>query len=381
MNVIEVTGGAALDETLAALPNRPAVFLLWPREGAPYLSKTALLRRRLLRLLREREHPSRLLNLRETAARVEYQFTGSALETSFLHFELARTHFPASYLEVTRLRMPPYVKILLNNPFPRSQVTTQLSRTAGLYFGPFRSRASAERFEAQFLDLFQMRRCQDDLAPSPEHPGCMYGEMGMCLRPCQEVVGPAEYAHEIERAVEFLKTDGRSLLDAIARSRDRLSEEMEFEDAARQHKRFEKVQEVLKLQDEMVRDLDNLHGVAVTPSVEGNAVELWIVRGGQLQTPHRFSFEVQEGKPVSLDRKLRDAFAALAPRTLPIKQRQEYMALLSRWNYSTWRDGEMVLFESFEDPPYRKLVNAISRVAGPRSLERGSHPAEIPEKP
>jgi excinuclease ABC subunit C len=362
MTSIEAVTGNALDAEIAALPNRPAVFLLWPREGAPYLSKTALLRRRLLRLLKEREKPSRMLNLRETVARIEYRFTGSALETLILHYELARQHFPENYLDAIKLRMPPFVKILLNNEYPRSQVTTHVSR-AGLYFGPFRSRASAERFEAQFLDLFQMRRCQEDLVPSPEHPGCMYGEMGMCLRPCQQVVGPAEYAHEIERVVEFLRTDGHSLLDSIGRSRDRLSEEMQFEDAARQHKRYEKVQEVLKLRDEMARDIERLHGVAITPSVAADAVELWMVRVGHVQPPVRFSFEVQEGKPLSLDRKLREIFAAIEPRTLPARQRQEYLALLARWNYSTWRDGEFVAFEKFEDAPYRKLVSAVARVA------------------
>lgn len=365
MNLLEVTSGQSLDAALAALPNSPAVFVLWPREGAPYLSKTALLRRRLLRLLKAREQPSRLLNLRETAARIEYQFTGSALESSVFHYELARQHFPESYLDVIKLRLPPYVKLLLNNEFPRSQITTHLSRAAGLYFGPFRSRASAERFEAQFLDLFQMRRCQDDLAPSPEHPGCMYGEMGMCLRPCQKVVGVAEYAHEIDRVSEFLRTDGHSLLDSIARSRDRLSEEMQFEDAARQHKRYEKVLDVLKLRDEMARELESLHGVAITPSLTHDAVDLWPMRAGHVQAPVTFSFEVQEGKPLSLDRKLRDTFAALELRTLPLKQRQEYLALLARWNYSSWRDGEFVAFERFDDPPYRKLVNAVSRVARP----------------
>ncbi len=369
MTAIEIAEGSSLDcsidAEIEALPNAPAVFALWPRDGAPYLSKTALLRRRLLRLLKEREKPSRLLNLRQTVARIEYQFTGSALESAVLHYELARRYFPENYLEAIKLRMPPYLKVLLNNEYPRSQVTTHISRAPGLYFGPFRSRASAERFESQFLDLFQMRRCQEDLAPSPEHPGCMYGEMGMCLRPCQQVVGVAEYSHEIERVLEFLRTDGHSLLDSISRSRDRLSEEMQFEDAARQHKRFEKVQEVLKLRDEMARDIDNLHGVAITPSVAPDSVELWTVRAGHVQPAVRFSFEVLDGKPAPLDRKLRDAFAALEPRTLAPRQRQEYLALLSRWNYSTWRDGEFVPFESFEDAPYRKLVNAISRVAKP----------------
>jgi len=364
MTAIEVRGDLGqLDVAVEALPNQPAVFALWPREGEPYLSKTSLLRRRLLRLLREREKPSRLLNLRHTVARIEYRLTGSAFESSIVHYEQARRLFPEQYLDVLKLRMPPYVKIVLSNEFPRSHITTHLTRTAGLYYGPFRSRASAERFEAQFLDLFQMRRCQDDLVPTPEHAGCMYGEMGMCLRPCQQVVGPAEYGHEVDRVLDFLRTDGHSLVDAIGRSRDRLSEEMMFEEAARQHKRLEKVLDVLKLRDELARDVDRLSGVAVTPSLAPDAVEMWFVRDGNWQEPRRFTFEVVEGKAASLDRKLRDAFAEVAPRKLAIRERQEYLALLARWYYSSWRDGEWLPFDSYEDIPYRKLVNAVSRVA------------------
>lgn len=361
--VIEVTNNLTrLDAEIEALPNQPAVFVLWPREGQPYLSKTGLLRRRLLRLLREREKPSRLLNLRHTVARIEYRLTGSSFESTVVHYEEARRLFPETYLEVIKLRMPPYVKIVLTNEFPRSHITTHLTRTAGVYFGPFRSRVSAERFDAQFLDLFQIRRCQEDLVPAPKHPGCIYGEMGMCLRPCQEVVGPMEYRAEVDRVVEFLRTDGHSLLDAIERSRDRLSEEMMFEEAARQHKRLEKVQEVLKLRDELARDVDRLSGVAITSSQATDSVELWFVRDGNWHSPARFTFVVAEGKPVSLDRKLRETFAAVEPRKLTVRERQEYLALLSRWYYSTWRDGEWIPMDAAE-PPYRKLVNAIHRVA------------------
>ncbi len=352
-----------MDGAIAALPNAPAVFALWPRVGDPYLSRTALLRRRLLRLLSEREKPSRLLNLRATAARIEYWLTGSALESGVRLYEQARRLFPQSYLDVLRLRMPAYVKIILGNPFPRTQVTTHLARSEALYFGPFRTRASAERFEGQFLDLFQIRRCQEDLVPSLDHPGCIYGEMAMCLRPCQQAVGPEEYARETGRAAEFLRTGGRSLLDAIAHSRDRLSEEMDFEEAARQHKRYEKVQETLKSRDELAAEVDRLNGVAITRSQAPEAVELWFVRGGVWHGGRRFGFEAPEGKMVSLDSRLRDLFAATEPRKATARERQEYLALLSRWFYSSWRGGEWLSFDSFPDIPYRKLVNAISRVA------------------
>ena len=366
MTAIEIGEDLALlDAALETLPNSPAVFALWPREGAPYLSKTALLRRRLLRLLREREKPSRLLNLRHTARRIEYRLTGSGFESSVALYELARSIFPETYLERLKLRMPHYVKIVLGNEYPRSHITARLTRAGGLYFGPFRARASAERFESQYLDLFQMRRCQEDLVPSPQHPGCIYGEMAMCLRPCQQVTGPAEYGHEAARAAEFLRSGGRSLLEAIAHSRDRLSGEMQFEEAARQHKRFEKVQEVLRLRDDLAHDVDHLNGVAITRSLAPGAVEMWFFRGGDWQTPQRFSFEAPEGKPVSLDHKLREAFATVGSQKLTVRERQEYLALLARWYYSTWRDGQWIGFESYDDIPYRKLVNAISRVARP----------------
>jgi excinuclease ABC subunit C len=353
----------ALDQALEEVPNRPAVFLLWPKAGDPYLGKTTVLRRRLLRLLRERETPSRLLNLRHTADRVEYWLTGSKLESAVLMYDLARRHFPKTYLDVLRLRMPSYVKLILKNEFPRSQITTHLGRAPAAYYGPFRTRATAEKFESQFLDLFQVRRCQEDLVPSPTHPGCIYGEMGMCLRPCQQVVSVEEYAHEVDRVADFLHTDGRSLLDAAIAARDRLSTDLDFEQAARQHKRMEKIQEVLSLRDDLARDIDRLSGIAVTASTEPQAVELWFVWNGAWLGAERLTFEIIEGRPVSLDQKLREAVSTLAPAAQPMRQRQEYLAILARWYYSTWRDGEWFPFDTPANIPYRKLVHAISRVA------------------
>jgi len=354
---------SSLDAAIDGVPNRPAVFLVWPREGAPYLARTTLLRRRLLRLLRERPQPSRLLSLRSVVSRVEYRLTGSWLETSLLFHEQARRHFPDTYLRLMKLRMPPYVKIILSNPFPRSQVTSRISGGGSLYYGPFRSRNSAETFESQFLDLFQMRRCPEDFEPSPDHPGCIYGEMSMCLRPCQQVVGREEYGAEVKRVVGFLGTDGRSLLDGVKHLRERLAEELNFEEAARQHKHVEKIQNVIKMRDELVSDIDRLWGVAITPSVAEGCVELWFVVKGCWQPPIRFSLEAADGRPVPLDRRLRDAAASVEPRRISQRDRQEHLALLARWRYSSWREGEWIPFERIEEIPYRRLVKAIARVA------------------
>ena len=208
-----------------------------------------------------------------------------------------------------------------------------------------------------------MRRCQEDLDAFARASRLHLRRNGHVPAALPAGGGEAEYGHEVARVVEFLRTGGRSLLEAIGHSRDRLSEEMQFEEAARQHKRYEKVLEALKLRDELASDVDHLNGVAITRSLAAGAVEMWFVREGDWQEPQRFGFQVEEGRPVSLDRKLRETFASVAPRKLTAHERREYLALLARWYYSTWRDGEWVGFDNYQDIPYRKLVHAVSRVA------------------
>jgi len=352
----------ALEARLEAVPDRPAVFLIRAREGAPYLARTALLRRRLRRLLRAEATPTRLLNLRAVAEQVEYWLVGSRLEAALLHYELARRHFPEDYRSRLKLRPPPFLKIILTNPFPRSQVTARLSGARALYYGPFRSRNAAEQFQSRFLDLFQMRRCEEDLAPSANHPGCIYGEMNLCLRPCQQAVSREEYLGEVERVLSFLRTQGRSLLEVLEAARERLSQELNFEEAARLHRRIEKVEQVLRLRDELAEDLERLCGVAVTPSAEAGAVELWFLIRGCWQAPRRLDCRPEAAAGLSLDRRLRELAAGLEPDRAPMRVREEHLAVLARWYYSSRRDGEWLAFETAEQIPYRRLVRAVSRV-------------------
>ncbi len=353
---------AQSDDALLALPQAAAVFLAFPHQGRPYLARTSVLRRRALRLLAKRETPSRIFNLRDTFQRLDYWLAGSALDSSMRMYELAREHFPGDYARILRLRMPPYLKLLLSNEWPRAIITTHLNFSAALIYGPFRNRAAAEQFQSELLDLFQLRRCQENLEPSAAHPGCIYGEMRKCLRPCQLAVSREEYASEAARAGDFLSTSGASMIRSITAARDILSAEMEFEEAARQHRRLEKVEEVLRFRDELAFPVDRLHAAAVTRSSAPNAVDLSFLRDGFWQGSARIDFELEDGKPVSIDRKLREACAAVPQRRSTSRERQERLAILARWFYSTWRDGELLVFPSFEDPPVRKLVNAISRV-------------------
>lgn len=336
--------------------------MLWAGEGRPYLARTSLLRRRLRRLLGEPGRASKLLHLGGVVERVDYWLTGSQLESAFVHLELARHHFPEDWQRITRLRMPAFVRLTLDNPFPRTVVTTRFGR--GLLYGPFASRAAAERFDAAMLDLFQIRRCEENLDPSPQHPGCIYGEMNKCSRPCQQAVGIEEYRNEVSRVEQFLRTDGASLLEPVEQARDRASAELQFEEAARLHERAERIKSACSLAGELPRTLDRLAGVAVTPSAAAECVDLWFLIGGRWQKQVRLTLSEAAGAGQSMDRRLRDTVAALQPEGAP---RAEHLAILTRWVGSSWRDGEWIGFDWPSKIPYRKLVNAIARVSKPQT--------------
>jgi excinuclease ABC subunit C len=353
----------ALPSEIDSLPDRPAVFLLWAGEGPPYLARTALLRRRLRRLLSNRDRVSRVLNLHGVAQRIEYWPSGSQLESSLVHLELARRHFPDDWQKVTRLRPPAFVRLTLNNQFPRTMITTRLGR--GLMYGPFASRAAADRFNEALLDLFQIRRCEENLAPAPTHPGCIYGEMNRCLRPCQQGVSMEEYRGESARMEQFLESGGASLKHSAEAARERASAEMQFEEAERMHQRAARIVEVQALAGELARPVEKLAGVAVTGSSVAECVDLWFLVGGRWQQPRRVSLSETIAAGSSLDRRMRElvsslGFSGIAPAGDPDL---EHLAILVRWHGASWKDGEWIGFDSFDKLPYRKLVNAMGRVA------------------
>ena len=351
---------------LLAAPEAAGVFLIELGDGPPYLGRTADLRKRLTRLLAPPSPRSKRLNVRGIARRVHFQLTGSKFESDWLLYRLARHRRPDDYRRFLKLRPPPFLKVHLNNRFPRTYVTTRLTAARALFYGPFRSRAAAERFENAFLDFFGIRRCEESLDPAPDHPGCIYGEMNLCLRPCQAACSDDRYQHEVGRVLQFLNTGGDSLLREIEEAREAAGEALEFETAAREHERLAKVKDALRLRGELARDLDELHGVVVQRSAEESAVELTLLYKGTLQAPGTLSYAADADLPISLDAKVRGLLEAVDWVEAKPAEKAEHLALLRRWWFSSFRRGEFVPVEAMGRLPLRKLVNAVSRVASGR---------------
>jgi hypothetical protein len=268
-------------EILRAIPALPGVFALHgPRvegqpEAEPYLTRAADLRRRITRILAPpepsadgRPAQSKRLNLRSRVARIEYTITGSEFESTLTIYYAASAIFGlAEARRRLRLRTPFFLRFTADNAYPRVYSTNRLNKRAlSTTYGPFPSRAAADRYCDAVLDLFKLRRCVEDLAPYPEHPGCVYQEMKKCLAPCNQACTPegaAAYAAEAAAVQAFFSTHGESMLAPLTAEREAASAELDFERAARVHEQWQKVKAAQSLADELVQPIPNLRAMLV----------------------------------------------------------------------------------------------------------------------
>ena len=363
-------------EAFAFAPAAPAVFLL--RSGdphtEPYVSKTANLRRRLHRLLGPPEH-SRRLNLRDRVRWIEFTATGSDFESGFLLYRVLRSTFPKTYGDRLRLRFAPLLKLHMENEYPRASITTRLGRLGGrsLYYGPFPSRAAAEKFANDSLDFFKMRRCVDDLHPDPAFPGCIYSEMKMCLAPCFKGCTDDAYHAEVARVQTYFDSSGDSLVREITQQRDQASTSLEFEKAAALHATAEKLKPVLTQLPEIVRRVDQLTAVMVQRSAIPEAVTFFSIDAGQITGPLSFPIQATEHtKSQSMESRVQATLATLPPaHPKNALETMEHLALLKRWFYRSTRLGEIFFADTKGGLPLRRLVRGIARVYRGEKPEEG----------
>jgi excinuclease UvrABC nuclease subunit len=281
---------------LSQLPQAAAVYALYGAEAhqEPYIGRTPNLRARLERLLQPSPKHPRRLQLAGRVRRIEWRLTGSEFESLLLQFELLQNQYgpkaPDESLKRMHLRNPAFIRYLGGNPYPRIIVTHRPSqREAGWCYGPFASRAAAERFADEALKLFLLRRCTDDLAPDPSHPGCVYSEMKMCLAPCYKGCSDDRYAEESAAVEDFLATRGESKLVVLRAERDHASATLAFESAAALHAQVQRVESVRALASELVRPLSQLRAVVLQASANPDEVAVFLFENGRLRGPAPFS--------------------------------------------------------------------------------------------
>src|ERR1700691_5129034 len=230
------------------------------------------------------------LQLAHMVDHIEYTVTGSEFESSLCLYQASVRAFGDRAKKRLRLRPSTFLRMSVDNPYPRVYVTAKISKTAAnALFGPFPSRAAAERYADEMLNLFLLRRCTEELNPDPAFAGCVYSEMKMCLAPCYKGCSDERYRQESAEVFAFLSTRGASMLARLEGERNAASEEMEFDQAAAIHQRMQKVQGVAHLASEAVRPLAQLSGILVQPSAESGHVALFALHRGVWSGPVPYS--------------------------------------------------------------------------------------------
>jgi excinuclease ABC subunit C len=402
--------------SLGQLPEGPAVFALCAADpvAEPYLGKTPNLRRRLMRFLRGPQPgvASKRLQLAHMVDQIEYSVTGSEFESSLCLYQASLRAFGERAQKRLRLRPPVFLRMSIDNPYPRVYVTSKISKSAAnALFGPFPSRTAAERYADEMLNLFLLRRCTEDLQPDPTFPGCVYSEMKKCLAPCYQGCSDERYKQESQNVFAFLSTRGASMIAELEGERDAASNAMEFERAAAVHQRMQKVQAVAHLASEAVRPLAELSGILVQPSAELGHVALFALRRGVWSGPALYSTvgmrlanersgssslfahpvavepvplegPVWPGKDV-LELRLEEALSVLmkpAPRPVSSQTVADHLALFTRWFYrpTVKSSGEMLFAGEDGEVPRKPLLRAISRVA---ARAGSANPEELAKPP
>jgi len=395
---------------LAQLPREAAVFALYGADAKdePYIGRTPNLRGRLERLLQpSAKHPKRL-QLAGRVRRIAWQLTGSDFESLLAQFSLLDKIYGVKTLERMHLRAPAFVRFLGSNQYPRVVVTHRPSQREGDWaYGPFQSRAAAERYVDEALKLFLLRRCTDDLNPDPAFPGCVYSEMKMCLAPCYKGCTDERYSEESAGVEHFFATRGESRLVALKAQREQAAADLEFETAAAIHAQVQKVETVRALAAELVRPMSRLRAIILQPAASPGEVAVFLYENGSMRGPAAFSTvgmriqneqsgstslfaqplaiepvveEQQEAEKqeqatkaatkahrTMLESRLDDLLTVLSTNqdSPSATVRQAHLALLKRWYYrpEAKRTGEIFFPDADDHWPIRPILRGIGRVA------------------
>ncbi|MGH7964215.1 MAG: exonuclease domain-containing protein [Candidatus Binatia bacterium] len=270
--------------TLAHLPEEPGVYRMHDGEGRLlYIGKAKNLRRRVSSYFtNSSSHSDKVLDLVRNVREVTYEQTGSELEAALREAELIRTLKPPYNHLSKHLPRVAFLKLTVNNPYPRLSLTAKPGSDRALYIGPFRSRDFAEKAQRLLARLFGLRTCQGNLTPHPDFSPCLSGQLGTCTAPCTAQVSREVYGTQVATFLQFLNGEDTTLHDSLVEKRDRLAAELRFESAARAQQDLHLLDHILHLHRRLHWIVTQAHAFLLLPSREPGAAQAYLVLNGRL---------------------------------------------------------------------------------------------------
>ncbi|MHB1126897.1 MAG: excinuclease ABC subunit UvrC [Bacillota bacterium] len=238
-----------LGEKLKLLPDKPGVYLMHDVKGQIiYVGKAASLKNRVRSYFHAAKNQSpKVRSLVERIVELEYIITDSEVEALILECNLIKKHRPKYNISLRDDKSYPYLKVTINEEFPRLIMVRSMLRDGARYFGPY-TRAGAVHETVKLLrSLFPLRSCKQSQIERKSRP-CLNAHIGRCLAPCNGRVDPGDYRELVQKVVLFLEGRHDDLVRLLESRMAEAAEKLDFERAAELRDQVRAVTEILAKQ-------------------------------------------------------------------------------------------------------------------------------------
>ena len=286
-----------LRKQIEALPARPGVYLMRNQKGEViYVGKAARLKDRVRSYFgspRSLEPKTRAL--RADIEDFEYIVCANAGEALILEATLIKRHQPFFNIRLKDDKRYPYLKIDVQNPWPRVYITRRIEKDGARYFGPYASAGSVRATLDLLKKLFPYRSCTKEITGKDPRP-CLDYYIKRCIAPCTAYCTSEEYAEVIDQIILFLEGKASAVLDRLGEQMDGAAESLDYERAAMLRDQIRAIERTVERQMLSTTKKEDLDVYGLAREGDRACVQVFFLRGTQMTGRDHFVLEGVTGE-------------------------------------------------------------------------------------
>lgn len=274
-----------IEEELKKLPSKPGVYLMHDeRDAIIYVGKAISLKNRVRQYFQSsRNKGVKIEQMVTHIARFEYIITDSELEALVLECNLIKEHRPKYNTMLMDDKAYPFIKVTVQEDFPRVLFARQMYKDKAKYYGPYTSAAAVKDTIDLIHKLYGIRTCNRQLPKmqGKERP-CLNYHIHQCPAPCQGYISKKEYGESVKKALHFLNGNYAPILKELEEKMQQAAEEMEFEKAIEYRELLGSVKKIAQKQKITNSDMEDKDVIAMAKDREDAVVQVFFIRDGRL---------------------------------------------------------------------------------------------------
>ncbi len=270
-------------EQLKQLPASPGVYLMKDADGnILYVGKAANLNHRVRSYFSAGQKLTpKLQRMVSRVNDIDFLVTGSEQEALILELNLIKRHRPRYNVRLKDDKTFPYLKIDLNQAWPRVHITRRLEENGGRYFGPFASARSVRQTLKLLKGIFPFHSCTRTITGTDTRP-CLAYHINRCLAPCIGAISQDEYAKVIKQVVLFLEGKQEAVVRQMKSRMKAAAANLDFEKAALLRDQIQAVNRVVEGQRIAATVKGEQDVIAFAPDKDQAYIQVFFIRSGKL---------------------------------------------------------------------------------------------------